>query len=307
VICENFLGGVEAVLNIGIGGIDNLGCEITSLKKTPNYQYDCTDPKAPKCETNNNNNHFYGTCLGPVTMRENNRNHLSFMDMIKRHKLENKRLALKIDCEGCEYRGLQMVPVEVLDNVDVIIGELHLEKLHNEEWGMLDIVRTLTDRFVVTNIHMSNFGCMPERKLAAYGVEISMVSRRLIKLKSNSRSYDQLPLNKVLNLAVPDCQQPDHKRYLEKPVKKTEKEEEISYPPYKGNVNDLTFSYPTIGIPQPGKKYNSTKVKPEEMDTFDDQFLEMLQPYNVFFLRLRTQTACRSEGETKPELPWEDT
>ena len=116
-------------------------------------------------------------------MKQGRNTFLSLMDIVKRHKLKGKRLALNIDCEGCEYNGLKPVPLSFLDNVDVIIGELHFIKLHSEEWGMLDIFRFLTDKFVVVNIHMSNYGCMPNRKLALH------------------------PLNKVLQAGFPDCQQ----------------------------------------------------------------------------------------------------
>lgn len=30
--------------------------------------------------------------------------------------------------------------------------------------------------------------------------------------------------------------------------------------------DDRTFTYPTVGIPIPGKKYNSTKVDPKDYD-----------------------------------------
>ena len=45
--------------------------------------------------------------------------------------------------------------------------------------------------------------------------------------------------------------------------------------------NEFVFNYPTVGIPTPGNKYNDTKVKPEELNTFDETFLSLFKPYNV--------------------------
>ena len=50
-------------------------------------------------------------------------------------------------------------------------------------------------------------------------------------------------------------------------------------------------------MPQPGQKYNSTKVKKEEMDKFDEELLEILKPYNVRLLLFRTQIVTMFEWE----------
>ena len=43
-----------------------------------------------------------------------------------------------------------------------------------------------------------------------------------------------------------------------------------------------TFTYPTLGIPTPGQKYNSTKVTlPEQLYDFDMQVNKIFQAYNV--------------------------
>lgn len=64
--------------------------------------------------------------------------------MLKEAHLENKYVFMKIDCEGCAYPGLKYLPTHLLDNVDQIVGEWHLGHIYKEEWGMLDIFRTLT-------------------------------------------------------------------------------------------------------------------------------------------------------------------
>jgi hypothetical protein len=58
VICENFIDRSKALLNLGIHGFDNFGCDLTSNHEMPNYQFDCTDEHQPGCDTNRNNNKF---------------------------------------------------------------------------------------------------------------------------------------------------------------------------------------------------------------------------------------------------------
>lgn len=46
--------------------------------------------------------------------------------------------------------------------------------------------------------------------------------------------------------------------------------------------NDLrTFTYPTVGIPKAGSRYNSTKiVLPEELYDFDTKINTLFKPFN---------------------------
>lgn len=62
--CKNYFDRAEAFVNIGINGFDALGCEITTEYPMDNFQYDCTNPLAPVCLTNNQHNHFYLKCTG---------------------------------------------------------------------------------------------------------------------------------------------------------------------------------------------------------------------------------------------------
>lgn len=69
---------------------------------------------------------------------------------------------------------------------------------------------------------------------------------------------------------------------------------------------ELTFSYPTVGIPVPGNKYNSTKVAEKDLAAFDEELLRILKPFNVLLPRLRTPTASSRGTETwTPSTPAE--
>ena len=74
---------------------------------------------------------------------------------------------------------------------------------------MLDIFRTIMDKFAPINLHMNNYACFEKgsRFMESAAVEFSWVNRKLINLKSQSKSLVQHPLNKINAPQFPDCQQ----------------------------------------------------------------------------------------------------
>lgn len=54
--------------------------------------------------------------------------------------------------------------------------------------------------------------------------------------------------------------------------------------------NELIFSFPTVGIPEPGKTYNNTPVKDLDLPIFDELLNDLLKPYNVKVIKCRIQT-----------------
>jgi hypothetical protein len=209
--CKNFLNRSEAIVNIGINGFDGLGCGVSAEAKIPNYQYDCMNPKETPCPQNNGLNHMNNICLGSVTERGSAKTFYSLEDILKVNGLENKHIFLKFDCEGCEFEGLKYFPIEKLDYIDQIAGEIHLDQIYKEEWGMLDIFRTLADKFVMVNYHMTNWECRNTalRHLKATVFEFNMVNKKIITVRSQSQTYAQHPLNVVNSFARPDCQMTD--------------------------------------------------------------------------------------------------
>lgn len=60
------------------------------------------------------------------------------------------------------------------------------------------------------NLHMNNFACLAgysdgSRRFPSFAIEVTMVNKKLIKLKSNSRSYALHPKNHP-NSYSRDCQ-----------------------------------------------------------------------------------------------------
>ena len=170
----------------------------------PNYQYDCTDPKAPQCDKNGGSDRFYHECVGEKTETDGKFTYITLEDMVKRHNLTGKHWSLKIDIEGAENQAFKYFPVKDLEYIDVIVMEIHMGFIYPEEWGMLDVYRTLTEHFAVVNIHENNIVCYKsiepwntkrDRRLKTPALETTLVNRKLINIKSQKRSYAWHALN----------------------------------------------------------------------------------------------------------------
>jgi len=110
------------MINVGINGFDAFGCEITTVGHFANEQYDCINPQETPCPTNNGMNHMHKTCLAAITEDRKDLHFETFEDVLKTNHLQDKKVFLKIDCEGCEYPGLKYVPIEQLDHIDQLVG-----------------------------------------------------------------------------------------------------------------------------------------------------------------------------------------
>lgn len=74
-----------------------------------------------------------------------------------------------------------------------MVVEFHLSPLYPEEWGMLDIFRTLKQHFVSVNYHMNNKGCWLSRQIKSSIFTVTLVNKKLIKVKSSAQSYKLSP------------------------------------------------------------------------------------------------------------------
>jgi hypothetical protein len=85
---------------------------------------------------------------------------------------------------------------------------MHFAPLHMDYWGKLDIIQTLGEKFIPVNYHVNNNDCFQtgQRKIKSHAFEITLVNRKFIKLRSESRSYKENPLNTRNNPDKPDCQ-----------------------------------------------------------------------------------------------------
>ena len=77
--------------------------------------------------------------------------------------------------------------MSLLALIDQIVIELHFSYLAPEEWGVLDILKSLSDEFVSVNYHFNNWSCFigrekTIRRLKSKTVEVTLVNKRLIKI-----------------------------------------------------------------------------------------------------------------------------
>ena len=105
--------------------------------------YDCTNRNEPICNTNEGRSTFYPYCVGEKTENGGPNTYVSLQDMVKRHNLTNKHWILKIDIEGGENQAFKYFPVEELKWIDQIIIEVHMGPIYPEEWGNMEILKTL--------------------------------------------------------------------------------------------------------------------------------------------------------------------
>jgi hypothetical protein len=131
-------------------------------------------------------------------------------DMIRDRHLIKKHFTLKIDTEGGEYSAFKYLPTEYLDYIDQIVIEFHFGNIFPETWGHLDIYRSIADKFIPVNYHPNNFACYPPyttsyRGLKSKAYEMILVNKKLIKLKSNSRSFALHPINSPNDPKRKDC------------------------------------------------------------------------------------------------------
>lgn len=98
IICENLINHTQGLINIGIMGYDEFGCNLTTKYNFMNYQYDCTDKKGDgACATNQGRNRQNIFCLSDLTETFEVMRYSTLHDMIDFNKLGKKRIIVKMD------------------------------------------------------------------------------------------------------------------------------------------------------------------------------------------------------------------
>ena len=71
---------------------------------------------------------------------------ISLPDLFDKYRVDRCRI-VKIDCEGAEWQCFKDVPVELLDRIDYIIGEVHPDTTAPTERSPLEFIELLKGRF----------------------------------------------------------------------------------------------------------------------------------------------------------------
>jgi hypothetical protein len=174
VMCENLLQEVKTAYSYGIGGNDDWGCEISTRLEVPVHQYDCFEPPNLTC----NGGQFvpHDECVGPVAETELTRKFDTVENQIARNGDGGRRLLVKMDVEGAEWKSLLATPDEVLATIDQLPMELH----GTGDPLFLEVLQKLKRHFYIVHLHFNNWACQPNvAPFPANAFQVLLVNKRI--------------------------------------------------------------------------------------------------------------------------------
>lgn len=204
VMCANLMGEAKAGYSYGIGGHDEWGCSISKTLGAPVHQYDCFQPPNVPCPGGTFVPH--NECVWPRTETVENRVFDTLANQIARNGDAGKRLIVKIDVEGAEWRSLLEAPDAVLDQFDQLAMELH----GTNEAHFIDVIQKLKRLFHLVNIHYNNWACSGDvAPFPANAYQVLFVNKRVGVLGPPPAGQPAASdFNAPDNPGGPDCQTP---------------------------------------------------------------------------------------------------
>jgi len=152
------LGSTGTMLSIGVRGDDPVSHYLSDKFDISAHLYDCYgDPSPCPAALTRCNVTFHNVCAGGQDRTEGGNYFQTIQGMVQDHApgLSNN-LILKIDCEGCEWDALDVLPVGTLNRFKLLITEMHwLEKEADHE-KYLRVMTKLTQDFAIVHTHGCN-------------------------------------------------------------------------------------------------------------------------------------------------------
>jgi hypothetical protein len=203
-MCGNLLTPAQAVYSYGIDGDDAWGCDVAGPLNLPLHQYDCFNTTAPRCSAPVRSQ-FHAECVGPERATIEGRVFDTVASHIDTNGDTGKRLIVKMDVEGSEWRSLATAPDHVLNAIDQLAIEFH----RVEDRGYLDTAARLNEYFYVAHLHYNNYDCRPGFEPFAGPVfEALLVNKRMAVTNPWVDARGPSPLDAPNNPAAADCQAP---------------------------------------------------------------------------------------------------
>jgi hypothetical protein len=204
VMCANLMSEARAGYSYGIGGHDEWGCSISKTLKAPVHQYDCFEPPNLSCPGGTFVPH--NECVWPRTETVEKRVFDTLTNQIARNGDAGKRLIVKIDVEGAEWRSLLETSDAVLDQFDQLAMELH----GTNEAHFIDLIQKLKRTFHLVNIHYNNWACTSDlAPFPAGAYQVLFVNKRVgILGPAPAGQPTARDFNAPDNPNGPDCQPP---------------------------------------------------------------------------------------------------
>ena len=201
-MCGNLLKPAQAVYSYGIDGDDAWGCDVAGPLNIPLHQYDCFNTTAPRC-SGNAVPRFHAECVGPGRAAVEGRPFDTLAAQIEKNGDTGKRLIMKMDVEGSEWRSLATAPDHVLNAIDQLAIEFH----RVEDPTYLETAARLNEFFYVAHVHHNNYECRPGFEPFAGPVfEALLVNRRIAVSNPWIDARVLSPLDAPNNPALADCQ-----------------------------------------------------------------------------------------------------
>lgn len=200
-MCGNLLGAASAAYSYGINGEDAWGCAVQALVKIPIHQYDCADTNAPTC--GQGLERFHAECIGPERATIGGLAFDTFANQVEHNGDVGKRIVVKMDVQGAEWRSLAGAPEHVLNAIDQMTVEFH----EVETPSFLDTARRLNEFFYVARVHQNNFFCGPGfDPFPGQVFEALFVNKRIAVADPWVDARRPSPLEAPNAPGMPDCQ-----------------------------------------------------------------------------------------------------
>jgi hypothetical protein len=200
-MCANLLSRSQAAYSYGIDGNDDWGCEVAGPLNIPLHQYDCFNTTAPPCP--GSAPRFHAECIGPERRTIEGRAFDTIASQIVENGDTGKRLVVKMDVEGSEWRSLASAPDHVLEAIDQLAIEFH----RVEERAFVETISRLKQFFYVAHYHHNNYECRPGFEPFAGPVfEVLLVSTRMAVADPWVTAWASSPLDAPNNPNLADCQ-----------------------------------------------------------------------------------------------------
>lgn len=202
-MCTNLMAAAESGYSYGINGEDAWGCDVAAHTRIPIHQYDCFNTAVPACP--GAATIFHAECVGPARASIDNRPFDTIAGHLQANGDVGKRLIMKMDVEGSEWRSLVVAPDHALEAIDQLAVEFH----RVDEAHFVDTAARLNQFFYVAHIHQNNFDCRPGYDPFPGPVfEVLFVNKRIAVANPWVNARGPSPLDAPNAPALPDCQEP---------------------------------------------------------------------------------------------------
>jgi hypothetical protein len=155
VVSEVSLRKAEALLGYGVNTDISFEEEFSEKYGKNSYGFDCT---IDNIDIKNKLTHFVPECIkkdGSLKVKGSELKESSFNQQLKNLNLENKKLFIKMDIEGDEYKTLYDI-LDKAPNITGIAMELHFDDYIDQFKEAEKLLKALSKDFYLINVHANN-------------------------------------------------------------------------------------------------------------------------------------------------------